>query len=85
MSYTGAAAAGFCALSDAVSVMGREGCHFEVGEAPPVVHAACVLKRSKNREAARLFVKFLQSPEAENNQTRNTGTGKWIGSLFTCR
>jgi len=63
--YTGAAAAGFCALSDAVSAMGREGCRFEVAEATPVEHSACVLKRAKNGEAARLFVKFLQSPEAE--------------------
>lgn len=63
--YTGAAAAGFCALADAVSVVGREGCHFEIGEAPPVEHSACVLKRAKNREAARLFIKFLGSPEAE--------------------
>jgi molybdate transport system substrate-binding protein len=63
--YTGAAAAGFCALSDAVSVMGREGCRFEVAEAPPVEHSACVLTRTKNGEAARLFLKFLQSPEAE--------------------
>ncbi len=64
--YTGAAAAGFCALSDAVSSAGREGCHYEIAEAPPVEHAACVLTRSKNSEAARLFVKFLESPEAEN-------------------
>jgi molybdate transport system substrate-binding protein len=63
--YAGAAAAGFCALSDAVSSVGREGCRFEVAEAPPVEHAACVLKRSKNTEAARLFMKFLRSPEAE--------------------
>jgi molybdate transport system substrate-binding protein len=63
--YSGAAAAGFCALSDAVSVVGREGCRFEVVEATPVEHSACVLKRAKNREAARLFVEFLLSPEAE--------------------
>jgi len=63
--YTGAAAAGFCALSDAVSGVGREGCHFDVEEAPPVNQAACVLIRSKNREAARRFVEFLQSPASE--------------------
>ena len=63
--YAGAAAAGFCALSDAVSSVGREGCHFEIREAPPVEHAACVLKRAKNREAARRFVEFLLTPEAE--------------------
>jgi molybdate transport system substrate-binding protein len=63
--YTGAAAAGFCALSDALSAVGREGCRFDVTESPPVEHSACVLKRSKNREAARLFLKFLESPEAE--------------------
>ncbi|MRR38781.1 molybdate ABC transporter substrate-binding protein [bacterium] len=63
--YTGAAAAGFCALSDAVSAVGREGCRFDVEEAPPVEHSACVLKRAKNREAARLFIKFLESPQAE--------------------
>jgi molybdate transport system substrate-binding protein len=63
--YSGAAAAGFCALADAVSVVGREGCLLDVADAPPVEHSACVLIRSKNREAARLFVKFLGSPEAE--------------------
>jgi molybdate transport system substrate-binding protein len=63
--YSGAAAVGFCALADAVSSVGREGCHFEIGEAPPVEHSACVLKRAKNREVARLFMKFLGSPEAE--------------------
>jgi molybdate transport system substrate-binding protein len=63
--YSGAAAVGFCALSDAVSNIGREGCHFEIGDAAPVEHSACVLKRSKNREAARLFMKFLGSPEVE--------------------
>jgi molybdate transport system substrate-binding protein len=63
--YSGAAAAGFCALSDAASAAGREGCRFDVAEAPPVEHSACVLKRAKNREAARRLVEFLQSPEAE--------------------
>ena len=63
--YTGAAAAGFCALSDTVSAAGREGCRFEVAEAPPVEHAACVLKGTRNSEAARLFMEFLSSPEAE--------------------
>jgi molybdate transport system substrate-binding protein len=63
--FTGAAAAGFCAFSDAISVVGREGCRFDVEEAPPVEHSACVLKRAKNREAAGLFMRFLQSPEAE--------------------
>jgi molybdate transport system substrate-binding protein len=63
--YSGAAAVGFCALADAVSSVGMEGCRFEIGEAPPVEHSACVLKKAKNREAARLFMKFLGSPEAE--------------------
>lgn len=63
--YTGAAVVGFCSLSDALSSMGRDGCRFEVGEVPPVEHSACVLKRSKNREAPRLFIEFLRSPEAE--------------------
>ncbi|MGE5855810.1 MAG: molybdate ABC transporter substrate-binding protein [Syntrophaceae bacterium] len=63
--YTGAAAAGFCALSDAISAVGREGCRFDVAGAPSVEHSGCVLKRANNREAARRFVEFLQSPEAE--------------------
>lgn len=63
--YSGAAAVGFCALSDAVSSVGREGCRFDVEEAPPVEHSACLLKRAKNREEARLFMRFLQSHEAE--------------------
>jgi molybdate transport system substrate-binding protein len=62
--YTGAAAVGFCALSDAVSAVGIEGCHFDVEEALAVEHSACVLKRTKNREAARRFVEFLRSSEA---------------------
>ena len=63
--YSGAAAAGFCAFADTVSSVGREGCCFEVAEAPPVEHSACVLKKAKNTEAARLLMKFLGSPEAE--------------------
>ncbi len=62
--HAGAATAGFCALSDAISGPGKEGCRMEIAEAPPVLHKACLLNRSKNREAARLFVEFLVSPEA---------------------
>jgi molybdate transport system substrate-binding protein len=61
---TEATDAGFCALSSAVSVQGAKGCFYPVEEAPEVVQAACVLKRSKNRHEAERFAAFLLSPEA---------------------
>jgi molybdate transport system substrate-binding protein len=55
--------AGFCALSSAYSEQGKKGCYLRVHEAPEVVQSACVLKRTKQKEAARRFAAFLSSPE----------------------
>lgn len=63
--YSGAATMGFCALSDAVSRIGKEGCYLEVTGAPPVIHSGCVLKKSKLGKTARLFIDFMRSPGAE--------------------
>jgi len=61
---TEAVAAGFCALSSAMTEAGRKGCFHSIAEAPPVVHAACVLKGKSLKEAEALAA-FLRSPEAE--------------------
>jgi molybdate transport system substrate-binding protein len=62
---TGSVDTGFCSLSAALSAEGRKGCFFSVAEAPPIVQAACILKRTTHREAAGKFARFLASPEAE--------------------
>lgn len=62
---TESADAGFCALSSAYSEQGRKGCHVMIPEAPEVVQSACILKRTKQKEAALAFVQFLSSPEAK--------------------
>jgi molybdate transport system substrate-binding protein len=61
---TESADAGFCALSSAYSEQGKKGCYLLIREAPEVIQSACVLKRTKQVEAARRFVAFLSSPEA---------------------
>jgi len=58
--------AAFCALSSALSEQGRKGCYFEVTEAPPIVQGGCVLIRAKDKEAAKEFVNFLNSPEVNS-------------------
>ena len=55
---------GFCALSSAFSDQGEKGCYLVVNEAPPVIQAACVVKQSQKKAAARQFADFLNSPEA---------------------
>ena len=62
---TRSADVGFCAYSSALSDKGKEGCFYEVPEAPTTVQAACILKRTENRSAAERFVAFIQSPEAQ--------------------
>jgi molybdate transport system substrate-binding protein len=62
--HTESADAGFCALSAAHSEQGRRGCYLLIPEAPEVVQSACVLKRTKQKEAALGFAAFLSSPEA---------------------
>jgi molybdate transport system substrate-binding protein len=61
---TESADAGFCALSSAYSEQDRKGCYVVIPEAPEVVQSACILNRTKQKEAALAFVKFLSSAEA---------------------
>ena len=63
--HTRAVDAGFCALSSALSELGKTGCHFMLEEAPHIEQAACILLRSKKRAAAELFATFITSPESE--------------------
>ncbi len=62
---TESADAGFCAYSSALSDKAKGGFFYQVPEAPPIVQAACVLKRTENRPAAEKFAAFLDSPEAK--------------------
>jgi molybdate transport system substrate-binding protein len=63
--HTEAVDAGFCARASAYTAQGKKGCYFSVGQAPPVMQAACVLRRTEKRAAADAFAAFLMSPEAE--------------------
>jgi len=56
--------AGFCALAQAYSDEGKKGCYYPVEEAPVIVHSACVLKRTQDKEAAVRFAAYLVSPDA---------------------
>jgi len=56
--------AGFCALAQAYSDEGKKGCYYPVEEAPVIVHSACVLKRTQNRDASVRFAAYLVSPDA---------------------
>lgn len=58
-----AADVGFVAYSSVFTEEGRKGCFVVVDEAPPVVQAACILKKAPNPEAAARFAEFLASPE----------------------
>jgi molybdate transport system substrate-binding protein len=62
---TKSADVGFCAYSSALSEKAKGGCFYKVKEAPPIVQAACILKRTKNRSPAEQFVAFIKSPEAQ--------------------
>ena len=55
----------FCALSEALSEPGRQGCYWTLPEAPPVVQALVVLKGSANQKLARQLAAFVNSPEAQ--------------------
>ena len=63
---SGAADAGFCAYSSMFTPTGKKGKFKVVKEAPPVIQAACILKSSKNKDAARKFIEFLSGPEAKS-------------------
>ena len=63
---TGSVDAGFCALSSALSVRGKEGCHCMVAEAPVIIQAACIIRsRGSGDAVVRKFAGFLASAEAE--------------------
>jgi molybdate transport system substrate-binding protein len=55
---------GFCALSSAFSDQGKRGCFLVVNEAPAVIQAACIIKKSGKPAEARRFADFLNSPQA---------------------
>ncbi len=67
---TGSADAGFCAYSSALSDEGSRGCSYAVPESPPIVQAACILKRTENRSAAERFVAFMNSSKASEIKER---------------
>lgn len=56
--------AGFCALSSALSELGKTGCHFMLEEARFIEQAACILMRSGRGADAELFATFINSPES---------------------
>ena len=62
---TESADAGFCALSSAYSEQGRKGCYVPIHEAPEIIQSACILKRTKQKEAALAFAEFLSSSDAK--------------------
>ncbi len=62
---TSAVDAGFCALSATLTPQGKSGCFYHILEAPNIVQAGCILKRSKNRAATAKFADFLASSEAQ--------------------
>lgn len=63
--HTAAVDAGFCALSATASPQGKSGCFYVVTEAPEIIQSACILKRTKNRNAVEQFVAFLSSSDAQ--------------------
>ena len=69
--HTRAADAAFCALSSAMSELGRRGCHWAVGQAPAVVQAACLLKTGTPSEGTQEFAAFLGSAQAREIKERH--------------
>jgi len=62
--HTGTVSAGFCAYSSVLSEEGSKGCSLLIDQAPDILQAACILKRTQIRNAAGAFAAFLISPEA---------------------
>lgn len=60
---TGAADVGLCAFSSVFTEEGQKGCYTLIELAPPVVQAACVLKKAANNKNVARFVEFLGSDE----------------------
>jgi molybdate transport system substrate-binding protein len=67
---TGGTEACFCALSATVSAPGKEGCTYEIGDAPPIMQAACLINRTKMKNDVLRFVAFLGSPAATSIKKR---------------
>ena len=63
--HTGAVDAGFCARSSVYTEQGKRGCSYPVEQAPVVIQAACILRRTEKKAAADAFAFFLMSAEAE--------------------
>ncbi len=67
---TSAVDAGFCSLSVTASSEGKSGCFYLLAQAPDIVQAACILKRTKNRTLVEQFAAFLSSPETQKIKTK---------------
>lgn len=63
--HTQSVDAGFCALSSTLSEQGKKGCYFVVEDAPAIIQAACMIKKSGRKMAVQRFMSFLASAEAE--------------------
>jgi len=55
----------FTALSYALSEEGKKGTTWLIPEAPPIVQAACVLKRTNRKSNIEMFVAFLKSQKVQ--------------------
>ena len=67
---TQAVDAGFCALSAAASPQGKNGCFFSIPEAPDIVQAGCILKKSKNQKSAELLMAYLLGADAAKTKKK---------------
>lgn len=67
---TGAADAGFCAVSSAYSEEGKKGCYLVIKEAPVIMQSACVLRRTADRKVVDSFIKFLKSEDVGKIKTK---------------
>jgi len=61
---TTAVDAGFCALSATTIPQGKDGCFYDIPEAPDIVQAACIANNAENKMGAELFATYLMSPQA---------------------
>jgi molybdate transport system substrate-binding protein len=67
---TGGTEACFCALSATVSAPGKEGCTYEIADAPPITQAACLISRTKMKNEVLRFIAFLGSAKTESIKKR---------------
>lgn len=67
---TGSTDVGFCAYSSAMSDKGKAGCYLLVKEAPAVIQAACILKRTEHPDETRKLAEFLSSKKAQEVKQR---------------